>query len=199
MTIASYEAPADNAHNNIPGDLQALADWTEDQLNVLVSLLAQVAVPAGATMAWDDTAAPAGWHIRDGRAISRADNPVLFARYGVTQGAGNGSTTFNLPNDKGRALVGLDADQTEFDTIRKTGGAKKHRLTKAEIPDLAHSHPYNQETGTPIAYASGGNDALVISGTFQPQSGPPNTSLGGGGEHNNLQPYAVTNWIIKAG
>ena len=62
--------------------------------------------------------------ICDGRAVSRSDYSELFAVIGTTYGSGDGSTTFNLPNLKGRVPVGKDSSQTEFDTIGETGGSK---------------------------------------------------------------------------
>lgn len=207
--------PASTAPNNIPGDLKLLAEWTDDQLQVLVGLLAAQATPAGATMAWDDTNAPPGWHVRDGRAVSRVDNPVLFARYGVSQGAGNGSTTFNLPNDKGRALVGLDTGQAEFNTIRKTGGSRTHTLSVAESPQHDHGGSTGNGSGgyygIPTILTGIGGYGLSLVNSFvnrvlvgnnelsEATHAHPISPQGGGQPHNNLQPYAVTNWIIKAG
>lgn len=81
----------------------------------------------------------------------------------------------------GRTLVGVDTGQTEFDTVEETGGAKTHTLTTAEIP--AHSHDIyvgNTGSGSPSVSASGTN-TLSSSGYI--------TNTGGGGSHNNLQPY----------
>lgn len=81
----------------------------------------------------------------DGTAVSRITYSVLFSLIGSIYGNGDGSTTFNLPNFKGRVPVGLDAGQTEFDTMGETGGAKTHTLTEAQIP--AHSHYITTEGG----------------------------------------------------
>jgi len=59
---------------------------------------------------------------------------LVHAPYSVAS-----STTFNVPDLRGRTPVGRDASQTEFNTVGETGGAKTHTLTSAEIP--AHSHP----------------------------------------------------------
>lgn len=56
----------------------------------------------GMTKFWWLEVAPTGWAFCEGQAISRASNPRLFALLGVTYGAGDGSTTFNLPNPRGR-------------------------------------------------------------------------------------------------
>ena len=67
---------------------------------------------------------PYGYLLCDGSAVSRTTYAALFAVCGVLYGAGDGSTTFNLPNCKGRVAVGYDSTQTEFDVLGETGGAK---------------------------------------------------------------------------
>lgn len=69
---------------------------------------------------WSTTSAPSGWFLCDGSAISRTTYSELFAIIGTTYGTGDGSTTFNIPNLKGRAIVGKDASQTEFDVLGET-------------------------------------------------------------------------------
>jgi microcystin-dependent protein len=82
----------------------------------------------------------------------------------------------------GRCLVGLDTGDGSFNQVEETGGAKTHTLSINEIPP--HSHWYersnypNRNTGYP------GNDRV---GVNQDYTG----SAGGGGAHNNLQPYIV--------
>ena len=88
----------------------------------------------------------------------------------------------------GRTLVGLDATQTEFDTVEETGGAKTHALSVAEL--AAHIHSIDHS----VAF---GGYGLPITGAFQNRvivdgEGPINTSSAGSGTaHNNLQPYIV--------
>lgn len=85
----------------------------------------------------------------------------------------------------GRVLVGLDSGQTEFDTVEETGGAKTHTLVTSEMP--AHIHTSQRTT------AAGTN----TTGTGVPPHNGVATggdivgSTGGGGAHNNLQPYIV--------
>ena len=88
----------------------------------------------------------------------------------------------------GKTLVGIDAGQTEFDTVEETGGEKTHTLTTPEIP--AHAHTQQR-----LPTATGGTIGFTVdtsmSGT--PASTGVNTAnAGGGGAHNNLQPYIVT-------
>jgi hypothetical protein len=87
----------------------------------------------------------------------------------------------------GRTLVGIDTGQTEFDVVEETGGAKTHTLSVAEMP--AHAHPGStvalsaQDTPNGGAAANGVNSGGSTGVTV--------ASQGGGGAHNNLQPYIV--------
>lgn len=80
----------------------------------------------------------------------------------------------------GRVLVGYDAGQTEFDTAGETGGAKTHTLTTAEMPAHVHGSNLWQGNGGATNLAGGGGTGLGDT-----------ASTGGGGSHNNLQPYIV--------
>lgn len=84
----------------------------------------------------------------------------------------------------GRVLVGIDAGQAEFDTLEETGGAKTHMLSVAEMP--AHTHDMGQLS---LNSASGGTE-LLAEGVQQTGAVATDTA-GGGGAHNNLQPYVV--------
>jgi len=84
-----------------------------------------------------DTLPSAKWLICNGAAISRTTYSALFTLIGTTYGAGDGSTTFNIPDLRGNVPVGKSTD-TEFDTLGKKGGEKKHQLTVAEL--AAHTH-----------------------------------------------------------
>ncbi len=96
-------------------------------------------------MPYAGSAAPTGWLLCDGSAVSRGTYAGLFAVIGTTYGGGDGSTTFNLPNLKGRYPAGRDSSQGEFDTLGESGGAKTHTLAGSEIP--SHSHPIGGSTG----------------------------------------------------
>jgi len=111
-----------------------------------------------------------------------------------TYGVGNGSTTFNLPDIKGKSPISLDTGQTEFDALGETGGEKTHTLVTAEIP----SHSHLQRYATSSTGGSGGFDSGVnATGSGGRTSNQPTDVTGGGGAHNNLQPYIVLNAIIK--
>lgn len=99
----------------------------------------------------------------------------------------------------GRVPVGVDAGQTEFDTVEETGGEKTHTLTAAEIP--AHTHPNRT-----FASVSGSGDlglqrvatgtASISTSTSPAANVQTASNSGGGGAHNNLQPY-ITCYMWK--
>lgn len=110
-------------------------------------------VPAGAIMHMHRASAPAGWLLCDGSAVSRTTYAALFSVIGTTYGAGDGSSTFNLPNLKGRALVGVDSGQTEFAALGQTGGEKTHLLATSELP--AHTHGVGTYSAASHSHNSG--------------------------------------------
>lgn len=105
----------------------------------LATATVQLLAPTGVINAYAGSIAPTGWLLCDGAAVSRATYADLFSLLGTTYGAGDGATTFNVPNLKGRVAVGRDSAQTEFDTLGETGGAKTHTLTESEIPSHLHA------------------------------------------------------------
>lgn len=152
---------------------------------------------------------PFGWLLCNGQAVGRTSYALLFSIIGTIYGAGDGSTTFNLPNIKGRSVVGHDSAQTEFDNVGELGGVKTHTLTIAEMPghthtQNAHSHEQSVLAGVG-SNMSGRRDWQADGpGNIYPQSGvntagaiATNNNTGGGGAHNNMSPYIVMNFIIK--
>lgn len=147
-------------------------------------------LPIGAITQFSGSIAPTNWLFCNGQAISRTEYSELFAIIGTHYGEGDGSTTFNLPDFIGRVPVGLDAEDTDFDNLGDFGGAKTHTLTVSEMP--SHSHEFNFKTSGAQSI-SGNYGAYLLGGT----SDDIIASTGGGQAHNNLQPYLVTNFIIK--
>jgi len=147
-------------------------------------------VPVGGLIPFGAAAAPSGWLLCDGTAVSRITFADLFAVIGETYGVGDGVTTFTLPDMRSRVPVGLDAGEPDFDALGKDGGEKDHTLTIAEMPAHTHEIPIFRN----VDHAGGGafdifDDALVPTA--------PSKSTGGGGAHNNVQPFVIFNWIIK--
>jgi len=101
------------------------------------------ATPAGVVQQYAGATAPTGYLLCQGQAVSRTTYAVLFAVVTTTYGAGDGSTTFNVPNLQGKIPVGLNSADLSFDTRGETGGEKTHAISTAEMP--GHTHTF---TGT---------------------------------------------------
>jgi microcystin-dependent protein len=165
-------------------------------------------IPAGSILPFGGASSPSGFMLCDGSAISRATYAALFTAIGTAYGAGDGTTTFNLPDFRGRVPVGKNSGT--FATLGSTGGEETHILTLSEMPahghgvtDPGHAHvvPNNVFAG------SSTNTTAQVSGYQQITWGNQNTNSagtgisiqnsGGGTAHNNLQPYQTINYIIK--
>lgn len=149
------------------------------------------------------TAAPTGWLLCFGQAVSRATYADLFAALnadGLIYGVGDGTTTFDLPDLRGRVVAGQDdmggtsanrlTSPLNGDTLGATGGAESHTLTTPEMP--AHTHPLSQVVG--ISAAGAGFTEVA---TNTNRAATVSDSTGGGGAHNNVQPTFIGNWMIK--
>lgn len=125
----------------------SIADGAVTAAKLSASALLATTIPTGSITMFGAGTAPAGWEICDGRAISRTTFSTLFSAIGTTYGAGDGSSTFNLPNLKGRVPVGRDPGDASFDVLGEIGGAKTHTLTQAEMPVHNHSGPSHTHPG----------------------------------------------------
>ena len=96
-------------------------------------------VKAGAIADFAGTTAPAGWLIADGSAISRTLYSALFSYCGTTHGAGDGTTTFNIPDCRGEFRRGLDNGRG-IDTSRVLGSAQTDQMQ-------SHKHGLNGRGG----------------------------------------------------
>lgn len=116
---------------------------------------------------------------------------VVRAPHGVAD-----STHFNLPARKGTIGVGLDTSQAEFKALGATGGAKTHTLTAGE---MAHTHSFSGSGGmgggTDVSQAGTSGNTLANSVSISGTTGAAGSVTATA--HNNLQPYIVTNYIIK--
>lgn len=158
-------------------------------------------LPIGAIVSYTGFIAPTGWLICNGQAISRTTYANLFAIIGTHYGAGDGSTTFNIPNLKGKVVVGFDSGDTDFNIIGKTGGEKKHTLTVEEMPSHNHILYSNRDYQSSPGAGYWGWDLLdgwAYGGEQDVTNAGGTRNSGGSQSHNNLQPYQVQNYIIKA-
>jgi microcystin-dependent protein len=204
-------------NKTIDGDLNTFLDIPTSSSPAIMAAIAAVATraPIGVISPYAGSAAPSGWLICNGSAVSRTAYAALFAAIGITYGSGDGTTTFNIPNLQGRVPVGLDAGQTEFDTRGETGGAKTHTLSVAEMP--SHNHggvtggdPVVANSFMRVTTNAGTSFAFntmpgYLSGSYVdygavpfPQHYHSVASQGSGSAHNNLQPYVTLNYIILA-
>jgi microcystin-dependent protein len=124
---------------------------------------AGVGLPVGMITPFAGSTAPTGWFLCGGQAVSRTTYASLFAVVGTTYGAGDGSTTFNLPDLRGRAVAGVDnmggTDAGRLDIANSSGtviGSQYVTLTSAQSGVPAHSHA---NTVTNNAVTSGAGSA----------------------------------------
>lgn len=174
--------------------------------NTLVSVnnTGSVDTPAGVVSMYISGTPPSGWLICDGSAISRSTYAVLFAIIGTTYGTGDGSTTFNLPDIRGRVPVGLGT-HADVSTLNNNDGQAvanrrpKHRTT---ITDPGHTHDvygYSTLGAAGIAQATwqtpGGNPATTDNGTPKVTG----ITIGSGNANDALDSpsFVVVSFIIK--
>lgn len=190
----------------------------------LASSAVTALVPAGLVFPYAASAAPSGYLVCDGSAVSRTTYATLFTLIGVNYGSGDGGTTFNVPDLRGRVIAGHDiavggslADRltgltggVDSDTIGNTGGDEKHALTEAQMPKHYHemrgpnaiTAPQGSKTLSPGVYGGGSaddtpEDYATFSTGGSASSGSSSTGTSNGNDHNNVQPTMILNYIIK--
>ena len=158
--------------------------------------------------------APSGWLICDGSAVSRTTYSDLFTIIGTTFGVGNGSTTFNIPDMRGRTPIGAGTGTgLTARTLAGTGGAESVTLTSAQsglpahnhgITDSGHIHgiygnlSYGAASGTLI-----GTSGSAFNLSWNTQNATTgitinnNTAANASSSHENMQPWIAMNYIIK--
>ncbi len=153
-------------------------------------------LPIGAILPFSSDTIPNGWLLCDGSSFSTTSYPELFEIIGTTYGYDDERNP-KLPDLRGRVAVGKKAatssSDTDFNELGKIGGEKTHTLTVNEMPSHKHELIVNKQQGG-------------VNAAFQPTWGTAFSSTdsnsvlttGGDQPHNNLQPYIVQNYIIKA-
>lgn len=169
-------------------------------------------VPTGTVLDYAGTTEPDGWLFCYGQEINRTTFAALFAVVGTTYGAGDGSTTFNLPDLRGRAIAGKDdmggvsanrltgtSGGVNGDGLGNSGGSQQHTLTTGQMPSHQHDTTDTARTVNNVIdiFGSGGATGWAFngdaSGTFNDLTG----LTGSGNAHNNVQPTFILNKIIR--
>jgi len=163
------------------------ADSLNDRLAELDAIIALNSIQPGMIEMFAGNAAPTGWLLCDGAAVSRTLYPALFAAIGTAFGVGDGSTTFNVPDLRGRVPIGAGTGSgLTARTLAQQVGAETHPLTVPELPTHTHS-ALGLVIGT-VASGAGSNAAAA---------GGTTGTAGSGVAHNNMQPSLVLNYLIK--
>ena len=199
-------------------------------MNRISSLLKFISYfePVGSIKMYAGSNTPTKWLKCEGQAVSRTTYSKLFDAIGTTYGAGDGSTTFNVPDFRGRVGVGVGmgtATGATAHSLGQTDGSETVTLTVDQMPSHTHiqnSHNHSQNSHkhnikVNLAYHPGnggtvaGDNAWAVDttggGSITSESATAtniaatatNQNTGGGGAHGNMQPYTAINYIIFAG
>jgi len=188
----------------------------------LATSVQAVTVPPGAVMAYDGSVAPAGWLLSDGSAVNRTTYAGLFAVIGINHGSGDGTSTFNLPDYRGRFLRGQDqATGRDPDagtrTAMNAGGNIGDAIGSVEggataMPNNnfatdksgAHTHQYLRPVhGNGDQTGSNGTNWIISSDQYGTTGQPEGTADGVhahkviGGDYETRPVNASVNFIIK--
>lgn len=156
-------------------------------LYTLIEELRKDLVPPGVIQFYPNLTPPSGWLIANGAVVSRVIYSRLFEVLGTSYGAGDGSSTFQLPYLLGRSPMGYLPD-TPYGSIGSLYGEYTCTLNGDQIPPHTHSIPM-----TPSNRSDGNHDYSMYDRNGSMQSG----SFGAGQPHNNLHPVTILLPIIK--
>ncbi|MEY9987472.1 microcystin-dependent protein [Bradyrhizobium yuanmingense] len=184
-------------------------------------------VPIGGIMPYAGATAPnSNFVLPHGQAISRTTYPAAFSLMGTTYGSGDGSTTFNVPDLRGRVVAGVDTmggsaagrltDITSGfgDVLGETGGAQSVTLTASQIPSITStvstSGTLTGQTNSFLVVqntSTTGGGGFTLAGSVANQnigvsvsgsmSGSATSNNTGGGAHGNVQPTIVLNYLLR--
>jgi len=182
--------------------------------------LANIICPIGTVIDYAGTLEPAAvqgvtWAYPYGQALSRTTYATLFARLGTTYGVGNGTTTFNLPDYRGRVGAGRDdmgavsADRITAgiagfngDTLGASGGDQRLHQHNHAVTDPGHLHviapPSSSDTTSSGLTATGAGGGEMVT-QYNSNTAITNISLAdsGTGSSQNMQPTLIVNKLIR--
>jgi prepilin-type N-terminal cleavage/methylation domain-containing protein len=182
-----------NWSNTSTGDTQVHTCADSQQYGPYPNCYDYDSIPVGSSIAGYWTTPPDGYILEDGSAISRSTYSDLFALIGTTYGVGDGSTTFNVPDSRGRATVNLNTSDTQFATIGQKYGEKTHQITGSEMPSHSHEQYVTANTGGSAVrndYVRDGNGPSYYQGIGTGYTG-------GNAYYNVIQPSIVKQFAIK--
>ena len=177
VTFTASDAPdfsAPTSGSKLSAIMTLLSKWR--------NYIARALTPTGAVLAYAGATIPAGFLLCDGRAVSRTTYAALFGVIGTTYGSGDGTTTFNLPDLRGRVPVGVDSDTN----LGRQSGATSQYFSWDNLPTTPALATWQDSYKAVIAEA----DAPNLYGV--------NNKWGGAGTPlSNVQPSLNLNQIIK--
>ena len=203
--------------NDVFIDSLSLLEWAqgiEEQLDLCCSASGDAATffsdfPLGTVLPFASDDVPEGWSLCDGREILIADHQSLFDIIGTTFGPGDSAfwaqvsfpaTTFNIPDLRGRAPIGVDnmggeeAGRVEIDTypfLGATGGIDQHQLGMSELPDLSFYIPGASYVTSAVSNPATGVQTGASDGGITVELGGDATPF------SKMQPFIALNYIIK--
>ena len=175
-------------------------------------------IPIGVVQMWTTDTAPDGWLLCYGQAVSRTTYAGLYNVIGTTYGAGDASTTFNVPDMRGRFPLGQDdMGGTSADRVVDTDADTLGGVDGDELKDISHTHEHAHTHDVDIASFNTGlsdTDATASGRRFNLGTeqhvhpvDPPNTTSaaaseettgsGGSATQDVLNPFITLNYIIR--
>lgn len=186
-------------------------DAIKDLGDAIDTSLATWRVPTASVLPFAATTAPTGFVFCRGQAISRTTYAALYAAIGTTYGAGDGSTTFNVPNLQTRVPAGLDASgtpDTSFDVLGETGGSKDavaahthgvgtYAASTTATTASSGSHAHTQSATSDLNNHKHNVPARQTSSTSHTHTGSATVAAGFSGTDVNIESYAPIDLNIE--
>ena len=162
-----------------------------------------LANPTGVMAPYAGATAPTGWLLCDGTAVSRTTYAALFAITSTTYGVGNGTTTFNVPDLRGRIPVGAGtgAQNGGSGTGAISGGTALTARTRGAFAGderlMTHNHLGGMGTSVGVPTTGAMGTRIIASSTTTYENNSTVVQAAGTGASENMPPIVVFNYIVK--